>query len=51
LEGLIAVGDTIEVGPHTGVVEGFGWRVTKVRMLNGALRVVPNGSSDSARPK
>jgi moderate conductance mechanosensitive channel len=42
-EGLVAVGDTIEVGPHTGVVEGIGLRVTKVRMLNGALRVVPNG--------
>jgi moderate conductance mechanosensitive channel len=42
-EGLIAVGDTIEVGPHTGVVEGIGLRVTKVRMLNGALHVVPNG--------
>jgi moderate conductance mechanosensitive channel len=42
-EGLIAVGDTIEVGPHTGVVEGIGLRVTKLRMLNGALRVVPNG--------
>jgi moderate conductance mechanosensitive channel len=42
-EGLIAVGDTIEVGPHTGVVEGIGLRVTRMRMLNGALRVVPNG--------
>lgn len=42
-EGLIAVGDTIEVGPHTGVVEAVGLRVTRVRMLNGALRIVPNG--------
>ncbi len=42
-EGLIAVGDTVEIGPHTGVVETVGLRVTKVRMLNGALRVFPNG--------
>jgi len=42
-EGLIAVGDVIEVGPHTGTVETIGLRVTKMRLLNGALRVVPNG--------
>ncbi len=42
-EGLIAVGDTIEVGPHMGVVEAVGLRVTRVRMLDGALRVFPNG--------
>jgi small conductance mechanosensitive channel len=42
-EGLIAVGDVIEVGPHTGTVESIGLRVTKLRLLNGALRVVPNG--------
>jgi small conductance mechanosensitive channel len=42
-EGLIAVGDVIEVGTHTGTVESIGLRVTKMRLLNGALRVVPNG--------
>ncbi len=42
-EGLIVVGDTVEIGPHIGVVEAVGLRVTKVRMLNGALRVFPNG--------
>ncbi len=42
-EGLVAVGDTIEVGPHIGVVEAVGLRVTKIRMLNGSLRVFPNG--------
>ena len=42
-EGLIRVDDTIEVGPHTGQVEAIGLRVTKMRMLNGALRVIPNG--------
>lgn len=42
-EGLIAVGDTIEVGDRTGTVEAIGLRVTKLRMLDGALRVIPNG--------
>ena len=42
-EGLIHVDDVIEVGPHTGTVEAIGLRVTKIRMLNGALRVIPNG--------
>ena len=42
-EGLISVDDVIEVGPHTGTVEAIGLRVTKIRMLNGALRIIPNG--------
>ena len=42
-EGLIGVGDVIEVGSHTGTVEAIGLRVTQIRMLNGALRVIPNG--------
>ena len=42
-EGLIGVGDVIEVGGHTGTVEAIGLRVTKVRLLNGAQRVIPNG--------
>jgi moderate conductance mechanosensitive channel len=42
-EGLIGVGDTIEVGQSTGTVEAIGLRVTKLRMLNGAQRIVPNG--------
>ena len=42
-EGLVAVGDVIEVGAHTGTVESIGLRVTKMRLLNGAVRVVPNG--------
>jgi small conductance mechanosensitive channel len=43
LENLIAVGDVIEVGQHTGVVESVGLRVTKVRKFSGELRIVPNG--------
>ena len=42
-EGLLAVGDTIEVGAHTGTVETIGLRVTTLRLRSGALRVVPNG--------
>lgn len=43
LENLIAVGDVIEVGPHTGVVESVGLRVTKLRKFSGELRIIPNG--------
>jgi small-conductance mechanosensitive channel len=43
-EGLIAVGDVIQVGPHTGTVESVGLRVTTLRLLDGSLRIVPNGA-------
>jgi small-conductance mechanosensitive channel len=43
-EGLIAVGDTIEVGAVRGTVEAIGLRVTKLRMADGALRIIPNGN-------
>jgi small conductance mechanosensitive channel len=42
-EGLIAVGDVVEAGPYRGTVEAIGLRVTKLRLLDGALRVIPNG--------
>ena len=42
-EGLVRVGDVIEVGGHTGTVETIGLRVTTMRVPSGALRVVPNG--------
>ena len=42
-EGLLAVGDEIKVGDQIGTVESIGLRVTRLRMLDGALRVVPNG--------
>jgi moderate conductance mechanosensitive channel len=42
-EGLVRVGDVIEVGGHTGTVESIGLRVTTMRVQSGALRVVPNG--------
>jgi small-conductance mechanosensitive channel len=43
-EGLVAVGDVIQVGAATGTVEAIGLRVTKVRLQDGALRIVPNGT-------
>lgn len=42
-EGLVAVGDEIKVGDHLGTVESIGLRVTRLRLLDGAIRVVPNG--------
>jgi small-conductance mechanosensitive channel len=41
-EGLLVVGDVIEVGPHTGVVESVGLRITRIRKFTGELRIVPN---------
>jgi small conductance mechanosensitive channel len=41
-EGLLVVGDVIEVGPHTGVVESVALRITKIRKFTGELRIVPN---------
>jgi small conductance mechanosensitive channel len=42
-EGLIGVGDTVEAGTYRGTIEAIGIRVTKLRLLDGALRVIPNG--------
>ena len=42
-EGLLHVGDGVQIGATTGVVESMGLRVTTVRTEDGALRVVPNG--------
>ncbi len=42
-EGLIAVGDVVEVDGHRGTVEAVGLRVTKLRAVDGSLRVIPNG--------
>jgi small-conductance mechanosensitive channel len=42
-EGLIRVGDIVQIGPTTGTVETIGLRITTVRMDDGALRIVPNG--------
>ena len=42
-EGLLHVGDVVQIGATTGTVESIGLRITTVRTEDGALRVVPNG--------
>jgi moderate conductance mechanosensitive channel len=46
-EDLIHVGDIVEVGQHSGVVESVGLRVTRIRKFSGELRIVPNGELTS----
>jgi moderate conductance mechanosensitive channel len=43
-ESLVAVGDVVQVGGVTGTVEAIGLRVTKLRLQDGAVRVVPNSA-------
>lgn len=43
-EGLVAVGDVIQVGGVTGTVESVGLRVSKLRLQDGSVHVVPNGT-------
>lgn len=42
-EGLLHVGDVVQIGATTGTVESIGLRITTIRTDDGALRVVPNG--------
>jgi moderate conductance mechanosensitive channel len=42
-EGLLHVGDVVQIGAVSGTVESIGLRVTTLRMEDEALRVVPNG--------
>jgi small-conductance mechanosensitive channel len=44
LEDQFAVGDTIKIGDVTGTVESLTLRSTRVRGLDGALTVFPNGA-------
>ena len=43
VEDQYAVGDIIDVGEATGVVEAIGLRTTQLRDINGTLWYVPNG--------
>lgn len=43
MEDQLGVGDVVDVGPATGVVESVGIRVTQVRDVNGTLWFVRNG--------
>jgi small conductance mechanosensitive channel len=42
-EGLLHVGDVVQIGGATGTVESIGLRITTLRTGEGALRVIPNG--------
>jgi moderate conductance mechanosensitive channel len=44
LEDQFSVGDTVKIGETSGTVEQLTLRVTRVRGLDGALTVIPNGS-------
>ena len=44
LEDQYAMGDYIVVGDMAGKVEEVGFRVTKLRDMNGVLHIIPNGS-------
>jgi small-conductance mechanosensitive channel len=43
IEGLVAVGDAVQVGSFSGTIESMGLRVTTLRLADGALHVLPNG--------
>ena len=43
VEDQLGVGDIVDVGPATGVVEAVGIRITQVRDVNGVLWFVRNG--------
>ena len=42
-EGAISVGDSVNVGEHSGKVEVIGLRNIHLRKFSGELRVIPNG--------
>nr|WP_231919429.1 mechanosensitive ion channel domain-containing protein [Microterricola viridarii] len=43
MEDQLGVGDVVDVGPTTGVVEAVGIRITQIRDVNGTLWFVRNG--------
>lgn len=43
VEGVVSVGDVVELGGHRGTVESIGLRVTRLRQVDGSIRIVPNG--------
>lgn len=46
LEDQFHVGDYIETGGKSGIVEEMALRITKIRDFNGDLHIIPNGSID-----
>ena len=51
LEDQFQVGDYIETGGKSGIVEEMVLRVTKIRDFNGDLHIIPNGSVDRVTNK
>lgn len=51
LEGQFQVGDYIETGNKSGIVEEMTLRVTKLRDFNGDVHIIPNGSVDKLTNK
>ncbi|KXG73886.1 putative MscS family protein YkuT [Thermotalea metallivorans] len=51
LEDQFHVGDYIETGGKSGIVEEMALRVTKIRDFNGDLHIIPNGSIDKVTNK
>lgn len=46
-EDIIAVGDWVEIGSHTGIVEAMHIRIMELRDLSGNLRIIPFGEVTS----
>ncbi|QZY55118.1 mechanosensitive ion channel family protein [Crassaminicella profunda] len=46
LEDQFQVGDHVEIGSKSGIIEDMTLRVTTIRDLNGDLHIIPNGSID-----
>ncbi|MDW7650895.1 MAG: mechanosensitive ion channel family protein [Bacillota bacterium] len=44
LEDQFSVGDYIQTGEFSGIVEELGMRITKIRDFSGELHILPNGS-------
>ncbi len=51
LEGQFQIGDYIETGDKSGIVEEMTLRVTKIRAFNGDIHIVPNGFVDKVTNK
>jgi small conductance mechanosensitive channel len=49
LEDSIALGDIVEIGGHTGVVEGITIRTLRLRDLDGVVHTVPFGNINEVR--
>jgi small conductance mechanosensitive channel len=49
LEDSIALGDIVEIGTHTGVIEGITIRTLRMRDLDGVVHMIPYGNISEVR--